>query len=134
MISPAVSARYLISPMPAGFLLAVSDIKLLLIIDICTFIVTVPTTLVVKRGITAKETDKQKSFLSSFNDGWKAITEKRGVFALILMSSIVTCFMGVFQILAEPMVLDFADSTTLGIVETVCACGMLAASLILAAV
>ena len=131
MVSLAGSARYLISPMLAGFLLAVSDIKLLLIIDICTFIVTVSTTLVVKRGITAKEMDKQDSFLSSFKDGWKAITEKRGVFVLILMSSIVTCFMGVFQILAEPMVLDFADSTTLGIVETVCACGMLAASLIL---
>ena len=131
MVSLAGSARYLISPMLAGFLLAVSDIKLLLIIDICTFIVTVSTTLVVKRGITAKEIDKQESFMSSFKDGWKAITEKRGVFVLILMSSIVTCFMGVFQILAEPMVLDFADSTTLGIVETVCACGMLAASLIL---
>ena len=131
MVSLAGSARYLISPMLAGFLLAVSDIKLLLIIDICTFIVTVSTTLVVKRGITAKSIDKQESFLSSFKDGWKAITEKKGVFVLILMSSIVTCFMGVFQILAEPMVLDFADSTTLGIVETVCACGMLAASLVL---
>ena len=131
MVSLAGSARYLISPMLAGFLLAVSDIRLLLIIDICTFIVTVSTTLVVKRGITAKKIDKQESFLSSFKDGWKAITEKRGVFVLILMSSIVTCFMGVFQILAEPMVLDFADSTTLGIVETVCACGMLVASLIL---
>ena len=131
MVSLAGSARYLISPMLAGFLLAVSDIRLLLIIDICTFIVTVSTTLVVKRGITAKKIDKQESFLSSFKDGWKAITEKRGVFVLIIMSSIVTCFMGVFQILAEPMVLDFADSKILGIVETVCACGMLAASLIL---
>ena len=131
MVSLAGGARYLISPMLAGFLLAVSDIKLLLIIDICTFIVTVSTTLVVKRGIAAKEINKQESFMSSFKDGWKAITEKKGVFVLILMSSIVTCFMGVFQILAEPMVLDFADSTTLGIVETVCACGMLASSLIL---
>ncbi|MCH5261206.1 MAG: MFS transporter, partial [Lachnospiraceae bacterium] len=131
MVSLAGSARYLISPMLAGFLLAVSDIKLLLIIDICTFIVTVSTTLIVKRGITGKEITAQESFLNSFKDGWKAITEKRGVFILIMMSSIVTCFMGTFQILAEPMVLDFADSTTLGIVETVCACGMLVSSLIL---
>ncbi|MCH5324846.1 MAG: MFS transporter [Eubacterium sp.] len=131
MVSLAGSARYLISPMLAGFLLAVSDIKLLLIIDICTFVVTVSTTLVVKRGLTAKENTNRESFISSFKDGWKAITEKRGVFVLILMSSVVTCFMGALQILAEPMVLDFADSTTLGIVETVCACGMLVSSLIL---
>ena len=131
MVSLAGSARYLISPMLAGFLLAVSDIKLLLIIDICTFIVTVSTTLVVKKGIADTKITTEESFLESFKDGWKAITEKRGVFVLILMSSIVTCFMGTFQILAEPMVLDFADSKTLGIVETVCACGMLVSSLIL---
>ena len=131
MVSLAGSARYLISPMLAGLLLAVSDIKLLLVIDICTFVVTVTTTLVVKRGIVGKEIINRDSFLSSFKDGWKAITEKRGVFVLIIMSSVVTCFMGTFQILAEPMVLDFSDSTTLGIVETVCACGMLVSSLIL---
>ena len=131
MVNLAGSARYLISPMLAGLLLAVSDIKLLLIIDICTFIITVITTQIVKRGITSKEIINEESFLSSFKDGWKAITAKRGVFVLIMVSSIVTCFMGTFQILAEPMVLDFADSTTLGIVETICACGMLVSSLIL---
>ena len=41
MVSLAGSARYLISPILAGALLAVSDIKLLLIIDICTFLPTV---------------------------------------------------------------------------------------------
>lgn len=94
MVSPAGGARYLVSPMLAGLLLAVSDIRLLLLIDICTFIMTVTATQIVKRG----------------------------VFILILMFSVVTCFMGTFQILAKPMVLDFSDSTTPGIVETVCAC------------
>lgn len=37
MVSLAGSTRYLISPILAGALLAVSDIKLLLLIDICTF-------------------------------------------------------------------------------------------------
>lgn len=131
MVSLAGSARYLISPMLAGLLLAISDIKLLLIIDICTFIITVLATSIVKKGIDAKEINNQESFLESFKDGWKAITEKRGVLILILMSSVVTCFMGTLQILVEPMVLDFSNSTTLGIVETVSACGMLASSFIL---
>lgn len=38
---------------------------------------------------------------------------------------------GVFQILAEPLILSFADSRTLGIGETVCASGMLVSSLLL---
>ncbi len=37
MVSIAGSARYLISPALAGALLVVSDIKLLLVIDVCTF-------------------------------------------------------------------------------------------------
>jgi len=43
----------------------------------------------------------------------------------------MTCFMGAFQILAEPLILDFANSAALGIGETVCACGMLVSGLIL---
>ena len=131
MVSLAGSARYLISPVLAGMLLAVGDIKLLLIIDICTFIFTVITTAIVKRGIVTGGSARQESFLESFRDGWKAITAKRGNIVMILVSSVMTCFMGTFQILAEPMVLDFTDSTTLGIVETVCACGMLVSGLIL---
>lgn len=131
MVSLAGSARYLVSPVLAGLLLAVSDIKLLLFIDICTFVITVITTGVVKKGIVSKKPVTQEPFFSSIADGWKAITVKKGLFVLIMVSSLITCFMGTLQILVEPMVLDFSDSKTLGITETVCACGMLVSSFIL---
>lgn len=131
MVSIAGSARYLISPVIAGFLLAVSDIKLLLIIDICTFFLTVAATAVVKRGLVSKLEENKESFLESFKGGFIAITEKKGVFVLIIMSSILTLFMGVIQILSEPLVLDIADSKTLGITETLCASGMLVSSIFL---
>ena len=50
---------------------------------------------------------------------------------MIFVASVMTCFMGAFQILAEPLILDFADSATLGVGETVCASGMLVSSLFL---
>lgn len=131
MVSVAGSARYLVSPMLAGMLLIVSDIKLLLVIDICTFMITVIMIGIVKRGVVTHRNIKQETFFDSFKEGWKAITAKRGIIALITVSGIMTCFMGTFQILAEPMVLDFTDSTTLGIMETICAFGMLFSSLIL---
>lgn len=131
MVSLAGSARYLVSPILAGALLAVSDIKLLLVIDIGTFFLTVISTGVVRRGLSSKNREKQEPFLEAFRGGWVAITEKKGVFILILVSSVMTCFMGALQILSEPLILDFADSTTLGIGETVCACGMLVSSLYL---
>lgn len=133
MVSIAGSARYLVSPVLAGLLLAVSDIRLLLVIDISTFFLTVASTAVVRRGITAKETEKRESFGESLKQGWRAVTERKGVFVLILVSSVMTCFMGAMQILAEPMILDFTTETTLGIAESVCACGMLVSGLFLGA-
>lgn len=121
LVSIAGSARYLISPVLAGILLAVSDIKLLFVIDISTFILTVISTAVVRKGIATKETENQSGFFKSLTEGWRAIADRRGVLLLILVSSVMTCFMGAIQILSEPLILDFADSTTLGIAQTVCA-------------
>ena len=131
LVSIAGSARYLISPVLAGILLAVSDIKLLFVIDISTFILTVISTAVVRKGIATKETENQSGFFQSLTEGWRAIADRRGVLLLILVSSVMTCFMGAIQILSEPLILDFADSTTLGIAQTVCASGMLVSGLFL---
>ena len=131
MMSIAGSARYLISPMIAGFLLTISDVKLLLVIDICTFILTVICTAVVKSSCIVKQIKTTDSLMESFKVGWKAITEKKGILVVIIVSSVMTCFMGAIQILVEPMILDFQSSKVLGIAETVCASGMLVSSVII---
>jgi MFS family permease len=131
MMSIAGSARYLISPMLAGFLLTISDVKLLLIIDTCTFILTVICTAVVRNSRIARQIKTKESFVESFKIGWKAITEKKGIFVVIIVSSVMTCFMGAIQILVEPMILDFQTSKVLGVAETVCASGMLVSSVII---
>ena len=131
LVSLAGSARYLVSPVIAGFLLTISDISLLLIIDICTFFVTVIATAIVRKGVkTSRSTDRQP-FFASMKEGWQAVHGRKGVFLLIMVSSAITMFMGILQILERPMILSFADSEILGIAESVCACGMLAAALIL---
>lgn len=131
LVSLAGSARYLISPMIAGFILSVSDVKILLVIDISTFILTVISTAVVKKGIKTKKSEQRKSFMKSMKEGWDVVHSKRGIFLLILVSAVMTLFLGIFQILAEPLILSFANSKILGIGETVCACGMLVSSLLL---
>ncbi|MDY5219819.1 MAG: MFS transporter [Eubacteriales bacterium] len=133
MVSLAGSARYLVSPILAGALLTVSDIRLLLVLDICTFFLTVVCTGVVRRGLATKAAAAKEPFFAALRMGWQAVARKRGVLLLILLASAITCFMGAFQILAEPLILDFADSATLGIGETVCASGMLVSGLYLGA-
>ena len=131
LVGLAGSARYLISPILAGALLAVSDIRLLLFIDICTFFLTVICTGVVRRAVKRTVIEDRAPFFEDLHMGWRAVVEKKGVLILIFVASVMTCFMGAFQVLAEPLILDFADSATLGFAETVCASGMLVSGLFL---
>ncbi|MBO4395356.1 MAG: MFS transporter [Eubacterium sp.] len=131
LVGLADNARYLISPLLAAGLLAISDIKLLLIIDICTFFLTVVATSVVRRHIEAKPSKTSGKFIQDMKDGWHAITDRKGLFLLIILASLISLTMGAIQTLSSPMVLDFSDSKTLGIMETICACGMLVTGLIL---
>ena len=130
LTSLASSARYLVSPVIAGLLLATHDIRLLLIIDICTFFITLAATAAVRNGLQSKRTENHENFTKNLQEGWKAIRTRRGVLQLILISSLMTMFIGVIQVLSEPLVLSFADSKTLGIAETVCSLGMLATALV----
>ncbi|MCX7773482.1 MAG: MFS transporter [Clostridia bacterium] len=134
LVQVAGSAKYLISPVIAGLLLTVSDIKLLLVIDIATFLVTVASTLAVRRGLESKKSEQTESFTSEFKEGWRAITENRGVFVLVIMASVMTFFLGFIQTLSTPMVLAFSNSTTLGTLETLSASGMLVTGIIIGSI
>ncbi len=131
LVSLAGSAKYLFSPIIAGFLLGVSDISLLLIIDICTFFVTITATAIVRKGITTRIVSDNQSLGESLKEGWNAVHAHKGVFILIMVSSAITMFMGILQILVEPLVLSFTDAKILGTAETLCACGMLLSGLFL---
>ena len=131
LVSLAGSSRYLFSPILAGFLLSITTINTILIIDICTFLLTILSIAIVRRSIKTKKIETNEKFIKSLKTGWKAIKTRKGVFTLVIISSIVTLFLGTFQILVEPLVLSFADSKTLGIAETICACGMLFSGIIL---
>ena len=131
LVSLAGSSRYLFSPLIAGLLLTISDVKLLLIIDIATFLLTVTGAAVVRKGIGAKALETKEAFFESFKTGWKVLRETKGLLALVFMSAGITLFMGMFQTLAKPLILSFQDEKTLGIAETICACGMLASGVFL---
>lgn len=131
LVQVAGSSKYLISPVIAGFLLTVSDIKLLLVIDIGTFFVTVASTLAVRSGLASKKCEQAKSFIHEFKEGWGVVSENRGVLVLVMMGSVITFFLGFIQTLSIPMILAFADSSVAGTSETIVALGMLVTSIII---
>lgn len=127
----AGSAKYLISPFLAGFIMKFSGIQLILWIDIGTFFVTVFATLFVAKSLGRKQVTKQAHFLNELREGFGAIVRKRGVFLLVLLSAVVCFFLTFIQTLCTPMILGFSDTATLGICETICAMGMLVSSLVI---
>lgn len=131
LVQISSSAKYLISPVLAGFLLWAFNIKLLLIIDICTFFVTVAATLTVRKGLHSKKADISQPFLSDMKLGFRAVSENRGVLLLVIMGFFITLCLGFIQTLSSPMVLSFASSTVLGTLTSVSALGMLASSILL---
>ncbi|WP_040949775.1 MFS transporter [Gorillibacterium massiliense] len=131
LVQVAGSSKYLISPIIAGFLLRVADIKLLLIIDICTFLVTVVSILAVRNGLVSKKFEQTKSFIHEFKDGWGAVSGNKGVLVLVIMTSVVTFFLGFIEMLSTPMVLAFSDSAALGTAVTIAASGMLVTSVLI---
>ncbi|WP_152825547.1 MFS transporter [Paenibacillus glucanolyticus] len=131
LVQLAGSAKFLISPILAGFLLTIADIKLLLVIDICTFFVTVGTTLAVRSGIASKTGHQVTSFIREFIDGWNAVSRNKGVFVLVIMTSVLTFYLGVMETLTIPMLLTFTNSSMIGTIETIVASGMLVSSMML---
>lgn len=130
----AGSAKYLISPVIAGLLLKYFDISLLLTLDICTFFVTMATTLIVRKGLAAKEKTSNTAFISDFKEGFHALSQNKGVMTLVFMGTFITLCLGYIQTLASPMILSFSDSATLGVVQALMASGMLVTSILLGVV
>lgn len=90
MVSLAGSARYLLSPILAGLLLSVTDIRTLLVLDICTFFLTVAVTAVVRRGIPKTNREAHNSFLKDMAFGWKTVSASRGIMTLLILAALMT--------------------------------------------
>ena len=80
LVSLAGSARYLISPALAGILLAAYDVKLLLVLDIGTFVWTLASTAVVRHGIDTQIDEVRVPFMESIKEGWSSVQKRKGIF------------------------------------------------------
>lgn len=129
MVQMAGNARYLISPALAGILLAVADIRLILVLDICTFFITITIVALVRKTIQKPVKKQTLGLLKEMKQGFDVIKGSKGVAALVCIMAFVCFFIGFIQTLTAPMVLAVSDAKTVGIMESVCAIGMLIGSI-----
>lgn len=131
LVQLAGSAQYLISPVIAGFLMSIFDIKLVLIIDIMTFLIAAAAVFVVKKQDTAPLKQEKPEFLRDMAESFHYLISQQEVLCLVLLTTMVCFFVGLLQSLFGPMMLSLTNSRILGITLSVSASGMLVSSLII---
>ena len=128
MVQIAGNAKFLISPALAGILLAVADIRLILLIDIGTFLITVTTVAIVRKSVGKAVKTERQSIGREMRLGFAEINKSKGIRILIILMSFVCFFVGFLQTLTSPMVLAVSNAETVGFMESLCAVGMLLGS------
>lgn len=122
----------------AGFLLRSIDLIGILIINVVTFSIAIAILLLVKIPLSQpaaatddgkKPVDDSGTLQSDFLLGWKYITERRGLFGLLLFVSLLNFTIGMVQVLITPLVLGFSDERVLGVVSGIGGIGMLVGGL-----
>lgn len=132
LVQIAGNARYLISPAIAGVILSFSDIRVILLIDILTFLVTVLVVASVRRNIhKRKPRQDELNFLTEFKEGMQYIVQDRGVANLVLLMAFMCFFIGFIQTLIIPLVLPIGSVRTIGFMESISAIGMLVGSIVI---
>ncbi len=135
LVQLAGNAKYLISPALAGVILAVVDIRVILVLDIMTFIITVAAVTIVRKTITKPIERKEfKGIVEEMRVGFNFIKGNKGVASLIVIMTLVCFFLGFVQTLAVPMILAVSDARNAGIMESISAIGMIVGSIIIGVV
>jgi len=128
----AESAKFLLSPIIAGVLLSITSIDVILIMNMCTYLVAIAALFLVRKRLNTIKTDNIKaSWYVELREGWEAICHSRGVLLLVFIISLITFYVGLLETLIGPMLLSFTTAKMLGIFQSSSAVGMLATSLLL---
>lgn len=131
LVQLASAAQYLISPAVAGVLMATHGITTVVTIDVATMVVTTSAMVLVWRTVKTPRRVPETGFWADFVQGCRFLRRSSGILTLMLLITLATFCLGFLQTLLTPMVLDLADETTLGIVTSVAAVGMVVSSLII---
>ncbi|MFM1603012.1 MFS transporter, partial [Helcococcus ovis] len=120
------SAKFLVSPILAGFLINIQNgFEIILLIDVLTVFVTIATTLYIKNDLRqCKLHDTEKDFFQNLLNTWKLLKKDKSIFKLVLISMLLTFFIAFIHTLSSPYFLSFSDSKTLGNAMTIAAFGM----------
>lgn len=128
MMQFAAAGQHVLSPLAAGFLIALGTVQTVLIVDLATFCVAVIAASFLP-AILPRGAKSDLAPLPNLRDGWSAIAGNRAVGIPVLLIAAVTLCVGYVQTLFPPMMLTRFTAATLGAVQSISATGMIASSI-----
>lgn len=126
-----------LTPVLAAFLFALKGLRLILLIDLCSFVLAFLVLLLV---ISVPETDngktKRKSVFAGCRDGFSFLRRNRGIFVVILTMALLNFFSRLtYENILSPMILSRSgnNSTVLGVVNAMMGIGGIVGGIIVSA-
>ena len=136
MVQTGEALGHLLSPVLGGVLLLTINLHGIFLVDFGTFLFSILTLLLVQIPSPAKLAEAgaaKESLLREVAYGWKCITSRSGLMALLLFFAVSNFFGGFILVLTTPMVLSFTSPSVLGTVLSVGGSGMLFGSMLMSA-
>ena len=126
-----------LTPVLAAFLFALNGLRLILMIDLCSFVLAfLVLLLVISVPETEIEATKSKSVFAGCRDGFSFLLQNRGIFVVILTMALLNFFSRLtYENILSPMILSRSgnDSAVLGIVNAVMGLGGIVGGIIVSA-
>lgn len=128
MIQLGKAAGHLFSPILAGILVEIIQVKGVILIDFATFGFAVLTLLVVQLPSYQKSSESRQdknSLWGEISYGWNYILARPGLLMMLMFFVVTNFTIGLAQVLITPMVLSFTNAQTLGRILSLAATGWL---------
>lgn len=136
MVQTGEALSYLVSPFLGGVLLLTINLSGIFFVDCATFLFSILTLWLVRIPSPAKtreHSDAGKSLWREMAYGWRYITSRPGLMALLLFFAATNFLSGFILVLTTPLVLAFASPSILGTVLSIGGSGMLVGGLAMSA-
>jgi predicted MFS family arabinose efflux permease len=136
MIQTGDALGFIVSPILGGVLLLTIKLDGIFLVDVATFFFSILTLLIVRIPSPAKISEAGvagKSIWREVAFGWRYITSRPGLMALLLFFATTNFLSGFILVLTTPLVLTFASASVLGTVMSVGGSGMLIGGLVMSA-
>ncbi|SBT47367.1 hybrid non-ribosomal peptide synthetase/type I polyketide synthase [Micromonospora narathiwatensis] len=130
IVSLGTATSTVLAPLVGGALVIAVGLRGIVVIDLLTFAIAVtvmmsvrfPDTLFVKR---------EEPFLREVLGGWRFITRRHGLVALVVLTASLNYFFSMVEVLVTPLTLSFGDPAVLGKVLAASGIGMVVGSVLM---